>query len=576
MEKIWVVILIGVLIFASGCVQSPTSTETMNTPTTISPPSSSQTQSEISPASPPTETTTVTSSTVPSSTSTTASTSQKPGINFSSYKKGEILQNWSNIFDTRVVYVSKGYEDLAKHYFPNAKIKSKDAFRRGIAILSPADARELLRGKPIVITIREYFGYVLYKVGTKFVGEDIGTIIAYKENGEDRLIFTGNGKSGIGATLEFAKELDEGRNVNPSLVLRRGEFEGIILKVIGDNNWNGIKEDDEFWTLREIYVEEPFIYNWRIVNGENITVSGGFIRLVNGSKVYITALGFNVSVKIRDPKNVQITFVIENINPPFVEYPEGAKIGNTWIEFTTSKGFSITPRDIDGFTFLAFGDHRPGSGTKQPEVFFKIRDLMNHDEGAFIINSGDLVYSGKVEEWAELLKEWKFNKPVFVTPGNHEYRGEGKNIYHKVFGPTDYSFVLGRYYFIFANNVENSYRLTSNQWTWLESELEKAKRLGKIPIISMHAPPIDPRPEGDHAMEVTHAKKLLELMKAYNAFGVFGHIHIYWYGEKDGVEMVITGGGGAPLYAKPDEGGFYHYVKINAYDSLTVEPIRVD
>jgi|GEM_PF-782338 len=509
------------------------------------------------------------------STTTPITTTQK-GIDFSSYNRGEIIQKWVEIFNTKTVYVSEGYEELAKYYFLNAQIKSKDEFESGIAILSPEDAMELLRGKPIVTTPRGYFGYVIYKSGIKFAGGEIGAIVAYKENGRDRLIFTGNGKSGIGAALEFAKELKDGRKLNSSLVLRRGDFEGVVVKVIGDNDWDGVKDNDEYWLLREIYVEEPFIYNWRVVKEENITVSGGFIRLVNGSKVYIRALGFNVSVKIKGPKDAQITYVIENINPQFVEYPNDAKIGETWIEFTTNGDFSITPRDVESFTFLTFGDHRPGSGTKQPEVFFKIRDLMNEDEGVFIIDTGDLVYSGKIEEWAELLKVWKFNKPVFVVPGNHEYQGEGKNIYHKFFGPTDYSFVLGKYYFIFANDVKNNYKLTSSQWAWLEKELKKAKALGKRPIIVMHAPPIDPRPEGDHAMNPTDAKELLDLMKEYNAFGVFGHIHLYWYGEKDGVEMIITGGGGAPLYAKPDKGGFYHYVKIVAGDTLIVEPVKVE
>lgn len=574
MKKVWVLILIGVIIFASGCTQSPTTTQTTPSETTSS--ESQTTSSPVETTTPTTSTTTTEPQTTVTSTTTTATVAEKPGIDFSSYKTGEILQNWTGLFSRKIIYVSEGYEELAKHYFPNAEIRSKDEFESGIAILSPSDARELLRGKPILTTPRDYFGYVLYKVGTKFVGGEMGTIIAYKEDGKDRLIFTGNDVSGIGAALALAKELSEGRKLNPSYVLRRGEFEGIIVKVIGDNDWDGIEDDDEYWIVKEIFVKEPFVYTWRIVNGENVTVSGGFIRLVNGSTVYIRALGFNVSVKVIGTTHAQITYIVENTNPELVEFPKNAETGETWIKLTTSKGFSLIPKDVNNFTFLAFGDHRPGSGTKQPEVFFKIRDLMNQEEGAFIIDSGDLVYSGKVEEWAELLKVWNFNKPVFVAPGNHEYQGEGINVYHKFFGPTDYSFVLGNYYFIFANNVERNYQLTSAQWNWLEKELEKAKRLGKRPVIVMHAPPIDPRPEGGHTMNPTHAKKLLELMKVYNAFGVFGHIHIYWYGEKDGVELIITGGGGAPVYAKPEEGGFYHYIKITAGDTLTVEPVKVE
>ncbi len=553
MRKLFVLLLIGLIIFSAGCTQKGTTS---------------------------TETTQIKTQEKPSETQMTTSTptqTQAQGINFKEYKRGEIIGNWWKLFDTSVVYVSKGYEDLAKHYFPNAQIKPASEFESGIAILRPKDARELLRGKPMLITINDYFGYVLYKVGYKFVGQDMGMIVAYKENSRDRLIFTGNGRAGTGVALKYALDIKEGkRKPKATYVLRRGDFEGIVLKEIGDNNWNGILEKGEYWTINEIYFKEPFIYNWRIVNGENITVSGGFIRYVNGSRVYIYALSFNVSVEVKNGNGAKITYIVENVNPSIMKIPENAETGDTWIKFTTTeKHFVLQAKSLENFTFLAFGDHRPGSGKKVPEAFLKVRDSMNNDSGAFIIDGGDLVYSGKVEEWGELFKAWKFNKPVFIAVGNHEYQGEGVNIYHKYFGPTDYSFVLGNYYFIFMNNVENGYSLSASQWKWLKNELEKAKKLHKNPIIVMHTPPVDPRPGGDHSMKSSEGKKLLNLMKEYNAFGVFSHIHIYWYGEKNGVSYVVTGGGGAPLYAKPDEGGFYHYVKISVDGGIQVEPIEV-
>ena len=227
-----------------------------------------------------------------------------------------------------MVYVSKGYEDLARHYFPDAQIKPISEFNKGIAILSPKDARKLLRGKPMLITINDYFGYVLYKVGYKFVGQDIGMIVAYKEDNNDRLIFTGNGKAGIGATLRYALEIKNGkRTPKVTYILRRGNFEGVVLKEIGDNNWNGIPEDGEHWIIGEVYFKEPFIYSWRIVSGENVTVTGGFIRYVNGSRVYIHALGFNVSVEVKNSNGAKITYIVENINPSIMEIPENAETG---------------------------------------------------------------------------------------------------------------------------------------------------------------------------------------------------------------------------------------------------------
>ena len=562
MKKAAVLLLIALVLISAGCVsQAPTQTSTTKETTVGTTTTMSNT----------TTTTSTTSTTTPMPTKTYAP------IDFGKPKSGEILGNWYDLFDTSTIYVSQDLMELAEHYFPNASIRPSYEFQNGVAILDPKDARALLKGKPMLVTVSSYFGYVSYRVGYKYAGEEIGMMIAYKEDGKDRLIFTGNGKSGIGAALEYAMEIKGERKVNPMLVVKKKDFRGMMLKVIGDNDWDGVKDDGEFWVLKEFAYEEPFIFNWRVVNGENVTVDGGFIRAVNGSTVYIHALSFDVQVNIKTPRGVTLTYVIENTNPSIMELPQGSEVGDTWIKFTTNEEhFEVKAKELNSYKILVFGDHRPGSGTKPPEVFLHIIDKVNEDEGVFIIDGGDLVYSGRMNEWSELMKVWHFNKPVFLASGNHEYQGEGKSIYKKLFGPTDYSFSLGNYYYIFMDNTERGYTLSSAQWAWLEKELEKAKNEGKKPILIMHTPPFDPRPGGDHSMKGGSGDKLLALMKDYGAFGIFSHIHMYWYGERDGVKVLITGGGGAPLYVPEDQGGYYHYVRMDMNTEIGVEPVKVD
>ena len=562
MKKAAVLLLIALVLISAGCVsQAPTQTSTTKEATVGTTTTMSNT----------TTTTSTTSTTTPMPTKTYAP------IDFGKPKSGEILGNWYDLFDTSTIYVSQDLMELAEHYFPNASIRPSYEFQNGVAILDPKDARALLKGKPMLVTVSSYFGYVSYRVGYKYAGEEIGMMIAYKEDGKDRLIFTGNGKSGIGAALEYAMEIKGERKVNPMLVVKKKDFRGMMLKVIGDNDWDGVKDDGEFWVLKEFAYEEPFIFNWRVVNGENVTVDGGFIRAVNGSTVYIHALSFDVQVNIKTPRDVTLTYVIENTNPSIMELPQGSEVGDTWIKFTTNEEhFEVKAKELNSYKILVFGDHRPGSGTKPPEVFLHIIDKVNEDEGVFIIDGGDLVYSGRMNEWSELMKVWHFNKPVFLASGNHEYQGEGKSIYKKLFGPTDYSFSLGNYYYIFMDNTERGYTLSSAQWAWLEKELEKAKNEGKKPILIMHTPPFDPRPGGDHSMKGGSGDKLLALMKDYGAFGIFSHIHMYWYGERDGVKVLITGGGGAPLYVPEDQGGYYHYVRMDMNTEIGVEPVKVD
>ena len=519
------------------------------------------------------------------STSPTATTSTSSGgIDFSAYGKGQVLENWAKLADTSVVYVSKGYEDIAKHYFPNAKILPASEYKGGVAILSPADARPLLRGKPIVITVRDYFGYIVYKMGFEFVGADKGVMAAFNKDGKAYVVFTGLSKAGAGAALDYAMKLKNGEKVPAGDVVRRGQFEGVVLKVIGDTNWNGIPEKDEYWTVKPFSTVEPFIYYWRVVDGENVTVKGGFIRLVNGSTVYIRALGFNVSVEVKNNRGTNLTYVIDNINPNYVVAKSGpggavksASFSGTKVVVVSTGDFSVVPRNVSSYTVLAFGDHRPPSGVKPPEVFLKIRDDINKEEGAFIIDGGDLVYTGTVEQWAALLKVWKWNKPIFVAPGNHEYQGDGISIFHRVFGPDNYAFSLGKYRYIIINDVEDNYGLSDETFKWLEEQMKLANESGQRPVLVLHAPPVDPRPNGHHSMRPEDGKRLLAMMKTYNAFGIFSHIHMYWYGEEDGVQMLITGGGGAPLYVPEDQGGFYHYVRLTmeANGTILVKPVKV-
>ena len=498
---------------------------------------------------------------------------EKPaGINFGKYPAGAVIGNWSGLFGM-TFYVTRGYEDLVRHYFPKAEILPPDEYHgKGIAVLSPGEVRKmrLLFGKRVQIGKVTPFGYVAYRNGFHYLGPWDGVIAVFNTENGSTMVISGTSRAGVGAALNFLKGVEEGR-LKPDFnaVVRSGSFEGLVVKEIGDVNLDGIPEEDEFVELYQLSFDEPFHYNWRIVKGENITVSGGFIRLVNGTTLYIRALGFNVTVKVENPKNVPITYVIENINPKLMALPSNAKIlDNTTVELTTDNAsFSIMAKNVSEYRVLAFGDHRPPSGDKPPAVFLKIMGEINNEDGAFIIDGGDLVYSGTIWQWANLMNVWHWNKPVFIAAGNHEYQGEGINIFHYLFGPTDYAFSLGNYRYIFANDVMGNYQLMERQFEWLKEQLEIAKKRGEKPVIVMHAPPYDPRPGGDdHAMSESSAKELLKLMREYNAFGIFSHIHIYWNGTYEGVHFIITGGGGAPLYAPPDEGGFYHFV------ILTMEP----
>ena len=522
--------------------------------------------------------TTTTTTTTASQTSTPTPAPFK--IDFSKLRKtGQAIGEWRSLFKGQPIYTVPEYFDLVKSYFPNATVKDLSEYRWGIAVLPPRLAVRELSGMRVRVEKVDYFGYVAYRNGYHFVGPDKGIIAVFNSDEGARLILTGTSKAGVGLALRELSRIHSYSDVPSFYVLRSGQFEGLVLKEIGDVNWDGIVQRTELVKDYPLYYDEPFNYYWRVVKGVNVSVTGGFIRLVNGSTVYIRALGFNVSVSV-EPSGAKLTYLIENINPAYVDYPKCAEVGDTWIKLNSTGSFTLTPRNVSNYTVLAMGDHRPAHRNDPvPRVFLEIMGQINNKSGAFVIDGGDLVYSGRLKEWIDLMRVWKWNKPIFLTPGNHEYQGEGKNIFHYLFGPDeDYTFVLGNYVYVFMNDVENGYTLSSSQWRALENALKMANGTGRRAVIVMHAPPYDPRPEGDHTMNSNSARKLLTLMREYNAFGIFSHIHLNWYGEYQGVRMVITGGAGAPLYVTdPNEGGFYGYAVLSMGEGgeINVKLVRV-
>ncbi|MCL4439277.1 MAG: metallophosphoesterase, partial [Firmicutes bacterium] len=60
------------------------------------------------------------------------------------------------------------------------------------------------------------------------------------------------------------------------------------------------------------------------------------------------------------------------------------------------------------------------------------------------------------------------------------------------------------------------------------------------------------------------AAEFLKLASYYKVDAVFsGHIHMYNRLDVQGVPYFITAGAGASLYAPPEKGGCYHYLRCN-------------
>ena len=229
------------------------------------------------------------------------------------------------------------------------------------------------------------------------------------------------------------------------------------------------------------------------------------------------------------------------------------------------------------FSFLVFGDNRSDAAAHSMVV-----DMMLADDFDIVMNTGDMVSSGEIEEeWdvffgieAELFR----SRPFYPAVGNHEEDDGAIPIVERLFHTPSvssgsgemsyYSFDYGNVHFVVIDNFVhvNPWYLcilqgkmydncfTAEQESWIHDDLAAAAADPDIDhvFIFVHEGPYSSKENrtGSAAM-----RELLPVFATSKVRIVFsGHDHLYEHGVTgNGLHYVVTGGGGAPLYdSTPD------------------------
>jgi len=218
--------------------------------------------------------------------------------------------------------------------------------------------------------------------------------------------------------------------------------------------------------------------------------------------------------------------------------------------------------------FAILGDSRDGKKT-YAQLLQKILGRKPH----FIIHLGDMVSRPSEEEWKEFFEiSEAIDIPFFPAIGNHEVadtsRGEG--IYRKQFhlpgDKTYYSFRAADTLFVILDSEKGRGQILEEQWMWLEETLSPSKE--KFKLTFLHRPlflPTDSFKLGKVMDKYPFARDNLHgFFKRTKVKAVFaGDDHRYYRMENDQILYIITGGGGAPIYAPKDRGGYFHYVWVS-------------
>lgn len=353
--------------------------------------------------------------------------------------------------------------------------------------------------------------------------------------------------------------------------------------------------------------------------GAKLTVYGGFIKGTQEEKghtaVVVRALSPLPAIEVTGDTAAELTILLENVNPDFYAssisagHVPAAKVAANTLRLTVpvkvGQATAVSPEqpaeDTTGkYKYVVLGDNRDSY-----DIFGQMLDQVNGQNPVFVIDNGDLVFSGKANQY-RLFDNMisRLGTTLCTTLGNHDIRGDGRDTYTMLYGPAYYSFDFGSSHYTFLDSSPGWAEKTSisaEQYTWLEQDLQKAQ--GKQIFVITHIPPRDPRAgvlpnnipgymnqakSGDNFAEqmldnynnnkeIDHgfqdpeeAARFETLMRTYHVDTVYlSHIHSYMEYERDGVRYLITGGAGAELLT---ENSYYHYMvtKVGDAGSMTM------
>lgn len=191
-------------------------------------------------------------------------------------------------------------------------------------------------------------------------------------------------------------------------------------------------------------------------------------------------------------------------------------------------------------------------------------------EARFGMTMGDILFDdlSQFPRYNSLLS--RIGIPWYNVPGNHEmnYRAEGDETaletFKRYYGPTYYSFDVGRAHFVVLDNIEyegagagglnlrtgGGYvaRISERQLEWLANDLEKVPQ-DRLVFLAMHSPLRNVEAPDSPSSNTVNRRELFELLGGReHLYSVAGHTHTNEHHYFDGADGF------------PGPGDFHHHV----------------
>lgn len=271
-------------------------------------------------------------------------------------------------------------------------------------------------------------------------------------------------------------------------------------------------------------------------------------------------------------------------------------------------------RDVKRFSFIVYGDtrgRRDGTTIQYEHslivdsMLAQIKKLHTTEYPVkFVLQSGDAVVDGRD------LKQWNVSfvplinrltteggVPYFLVPGNHEETTSQAGLRNyldavsaliphegsprRLSGYTTYSFAYGN---TFVLGLDANIADDQKQYQWVKGQLEELDRSRYVNIIVFcHQAPFSSGPHAGPNVEPETAalrRSYMPLFNTHHVRAVFsGHEHLFehWlerYSDATGLhrmDLVVSGGGGAPIYSYSGEPNLSEYLKANEAQRVTLK-----
>jgi|WetSurMetagenome_2_1015567.scaffolds.fasta_scaffold13236_4 3',5'-cyclic-AMP phosphodiesterase len=146
----------------------------------------------------------------------------------------------------------------------------------------------------------------------------------------------------------------------------------------------------------------------------------------------------------------------------------------------------------------------------------------------FIVCCGDITDFGAMEQYESYVATINTSLcPVFSIIGNHDCLSGGSGIYTSIFGPANFSFVIGDYEFILFDNIDWDL-VRSPNYKWLKMEL--SDNIYRH-IVMAHYPPWENDSDSEFEKIVTPSNTVLCL---------HGHTHVYAENFHNNIHTLVS------------------------------------